>query len=50
MTNLEYLIRQNNVMLKFICNYIIEKEQVQDIKDYINNVAADMYVEGLTRK
>lgn len=36
-------------MLKFICNYIINKEQIQDTKDFINNVVADMYVENITR-
>lgn len=36
-------------MLKFICNYIISKDKVQDYKDFLNNVAADMYVETLTR-
>ena len=43
------LLRENNIMLRFLCNYIIEKEQVQDTKDFLNNVAADMYVETLTR-
>lgn len=37
-------------MLRFLCNYIIEKEQTQDTKDFLNNVAADMYVETLTRR
>lgn len=43
------LLRENNIMLKFICNYIIGKEQVQDMKDFLNNIAADMYVETLIR-
>lgn len=37
-------------MLRFICNTIIVKDQVQDYKDFLNNVAADMYVETLTRE
>ena len=37
------------MMLRFICNYIISKEQIQDVKDFINNVAADMYVETITK-
>lgn len=36
-------------MFRFICNNIIAKDQVQDIKDFLNNVAADMYVETLTK-
>lgn len=42
------LLRENNIILKFICNYIIGKEQVQDMKDFLNNVTADMYVKTLT--
>lgn len=40
---------ENNMMLRFICNNIIEKDQVQDYKDFLNNVAADMYVESLEK-
>lgn len=36
-------------MLRFLCNYIMEKEQTQDIKEFLSNVAADMYVETLAR-
>lgn len=36
-------------MLRFICNYLITKDQIQDTKDFLNNVAADMYVETLTK-
>lgn len=36
-------------MLRFICNDIIAKNQIQDTKDFLSNVAADMYVETLTR-
>lgn len=43
------LLKENNIMLKFICNYIVNKDQIQDYKDFLNNVAADMYVETLTR-
>ena len=43
------LLRENNIMLKFICNYIIKQEQTQDIKEFLSNVAADMYVETLTK-
>lgn len=43
------LLRENNLMLRFICNNIIAKDQIQDYKDFLNNVAADMYVETLTR-
>lgn len=43
------LLRENNLMLRFICNYLITKDQIQDTKDFLNNVAADMYVETLTR-
>lgn len=49
MEELIRLLRENNIMLRFICNHIIEKEQIQDTKDFLNNVAADMYVETLTR-
>lgn len=37
-------------MLRFICENIIAKDQVQDLKDFLNNVAADMYVETLTQE
>lgn len=37
------------MMLRFICNNIIARDQIQDAKDFLNNVAADMYVETLTR-
>lgn len=43
------LLNENNLMLRFICNKIIEKDQIRDYKDFLNNVAADMYVETLTR-
>lgn len=43
------LLKENNQMLKFICNYIINQAQTQDIKEFLSNVAADMYVETLTR-
>lgn len=43
------LLRENNRMLRFLCTNIIEKDQIQDYKDFLNNVAADMYVESLTR-
>lgn len=36
-------------MLKYICNYIINQVQTQDIKEFLSNVAADMYVESLTK-
>lgn len=36
-------------MLRFICNNIIAKDQIQDTKDFLNNVAADIYVENLTK-
>lgn len=36
-------------MLRFICNNIIARDQIQDTKDFLNNVAADMYIETLTR-
>lgn len=49
MEELIQLIRENNIMLRFICNNIIAKDQIQDTKDFLNNVAADMYVETLTR-
>ena len=49
MEELLRLLRENNIMLRFLCNYIIEKEQVQDTKDFLNNVAADVYVETITR-
>lgn len=41
------LLRENNIMLQFLCRNIIEKDQIQDYKDFLNNVAADMYVESL---
>lgn len=44
------LLRENNVMFKFICNYIIKQEQTQYIKKFLSNVAVDMYVETLTKK
>lgn len=49
MEELLQLLRENNLMLKFICNYIINQAQTQDIKEFLSNVAADMYVETLTR-
>lgn len=48
-TEILNLVRENNLMLKYICNYIIQKEQTQDYKDFLNNVAADMYVETLNK-
>lgn len=49
MEDILQLLRENNIMLRFICNNIIAKDQIQDTKDFLNNVAADMYVETLTR-
>lgn len=49
MNEILQLLRENNMMLRFICNYIISKEQIQDVKDFLNNVAADMYVETITK-
>lgn len=43
------LLRENNIMLRFLCKNTIEKDKIQDYKDFISNVAADMYVESLTR-
>lgn len=43
------LLRENNLLLKSLCAYIIHKDQQQDIKDFLNNVAADMYVESLEK-
>lgn len=43
------LLRENNLMLRFICENIIEKDRIQDYKDFLNNVAVDMYVETLTK-
>lgn len=37
-------------MLRFICNNIIARDQIQDFKDFLNNVAADIYVETLTNE
>lgn len=36
------LLWENNLMLKFICQNIIDKEQTQDIRDIINNVSGDL--------
>lgn len=36
-------------MLKYICNNIINKEQSRDMKDFLSNIVADMYVESITR-
>lgn len=49
MTEIIQLLKENNIMLKYICNYIINQVQTQDIKEFLSNVAADMYVESLTK-
>lgn len=36
-------------MLRFIYNNIITRDQIQGTKDFLNNVAADIYVKTLTR-
>lgn len=41
MNEILQLLRENNMMLRFICNYIISKEQIQDVKDFLNNVAVE---------
>lgn len=50
MEELIRLLRENNLMLKFICRYVIEKEQIQDFKDFVNNVTADIYSDYLTKR
>ena len=35
------LLKENNIMLKFICENIIAKEQNQDSRDVMNNVIGD---------
>ena len=36
------LLKENNLMLRFICENIIAKEQTQDLRDIINNISGDL--------
>lgn len=42
------LLWENHLMLKFICNNIIEKEQTQDLRDIINNISGDLAAQILS--
>lgn len=39
---------ENNMMLRYICNIIIEKEQTQDLRDIINNISGDLAAQILS--
>ena len=45
MNYIEEILRislENNIMLRYICTNIIEKEQTQDLRDITNNVTGDL--------
>lgn len=40
------LLRENNLMLKAICKYLVERDKEgsnEDIKDFVTNVVANIY-------
>lgn len=42
------LLKENNIMLRFICDYIIHKESPktrdsEDLKNFMANLVADLY-------
>ena len=40
------LLRENNLMLRAICKYIINhnrEESIEDIKDFVTNIVANIY-------
>lgn len=44
------LLKENNIMLRYICENIISKEQTQDSRDIMNNIVGDMLAEYLIKK
>lgn len=44
------LLKENNTMLQSLCRNIIEKDQIQDHKDFINNIIPNIYVKLLTKR
>lgn len=40
------LLRENNLMLKAICKYLVERDREgsnEDIKDFVTNIVANIY-------
>lgn len=46
------LLRENNSMLKFICNYLISQgsAEFQDNKNLMINILADLFVDKLNNR
>lgn len=42
------LIKENNIMLKAICHYLIRKEQspLEDFKGFVSNIVANIATDG----
>lgn len=43
------LLRENNQMLRFICNFLLAQNSQQDNRDFMINVLADLFVDGMTK-
>lgn len=43
----EKLILENNIMLRSICAYLIKSESRSDLKNFMANLVADLYVDKL---
>lgn len=46
MSELLKLLKENNLMLKAICIYLVERDKegsAEDIKDFVSNIVANIY-------
>lgn len=50
MEELITLVKQNNAMLQFICQYLINNQESDNVIDFMSNVAANFYTDTLLKK
>lgn len=45
----ETLLEANNIMLQFLCNYIInpQRKDKEDLKNFMTNLVADLYTDNV---